>query len=595
MREPRCTSVVSAKNLWEIAIDFMEKIDKKLMSVNLKYAYITYRFCKLKKFPKRLTSKLIFLCCFNDVGKLYSGENSTDTTIETYLFLKYFSPLKNYADITIVDEKKKSPFRYYYRILKMCHNFTTAVLELNDVDLAIKKISVDNVNYPPYDLFLLGKIVHKTDLFYEWNSMHYKTDIYKYISKTIFNGKEKNKFFSMLSSLFEMYSVQTLYHSKMTAIISYMIAKHMSVPSKRCKQIYVAGLCHDLGKVCVPLRILEKPDKLTDREYTIMKRHVEFTKIILRNKMDYEIIEMAYRHHEKIDGSGYPNKLNGIDLTLDQKILQVADVVSALIAKRSYKEAWTIEKTISILDLMVETNKLDKEVIECFKKNQKKIIGKSNILMAQADKIYSTINEERKVLYEQKEAKRAVEEKVVEEAPEIVIEKEPQVTVDFKDEANTVIPQAEEKPIEVKAEEPKPQVEEKPVEIKVEESKPEVEEKPVEIKADEPKQVVEEKPVEVKVEESKPVFEDEPIEKKEKPIEKKTEEASKETKKKETKSTSKDTKGKSKESTPKKAEGKNTKNTTKNPTKKEVTKPTEKKTKEPQKSTAKKTTKAEKK
>ena len=399
MREPRCTSVVSAKNLWEIAIDFMEKIDKKLMNFNLKYAYITYRFCKLKRFPKRLISKLIFLCCFNDVGKLYSGENSTDTKIETYLFLKYFSPLKNYADITIADRKKKSIFRYYNKLLNMCHTFTLSVLKTNDIDLAIKEIT-DTKKYPPFDVFLLNKIVHRTDLFYEWNSMHYKTEIYKYISKSIFNIKEKNKFFSMLSSLFEMYSVQTLYHSKLTAYIAYIIAKKMYLPNDRCKKLYVAGLSHDLGKVCIPLKILEKPDKLTDKEYSIMKKHVEYTKEILKNKMDYDVIEIAYRHHERMDGSGYPNKLTKDYLTIDQKILQVSDIISALIAKRSYKEAWSINKTIEILDNDVNNNKLDKEVVDVFKKYQAKILKYTSESTSQADKIYKKLNKEREVLLE---------------------------------------------------------------------------------------------------------------------------------------------------------------------------------------------------
>jgi putative nucleotidyltransferase with HDIG domain len=199
----------------------------------------------------------------------------------------------------------------------------------------------------------------------------------------------------MLSSLFEMYSAQTLYHSKVTAIIAYKLAKYMKIKNVRCKKIYVAGLAHDLGKVCIPLKILEKPDKLTDTEYNRMKKHVEYTKEILTFKMDYDIIEIAYRHHEKMDGTGYPNKIKGQNLTIDQQILQVADVISALIAKRSYKEAWSIEKTISILEDSATNNKLSLPVIECFKKNQVKILKASTILMNQADKIYAKLNKER--------------------------------------------------------------------------------------------------------------------------------------------------------------------------------------------------------
>ena len=114
--------------------------------------------------------------------------------------------------------------------------------------------------------------------------------------------------------------------------------------------------------------------------------------------MDYDIIEIAYRHHEKLDGSGYPNKYKDSQMTIDQKILQVSDIISALMAKRSYKEAWSAKKTIGILDDMVKENKLDASVVSCFKNNQEKIIKTSEKLMTQAEKIYEKINKEREEL-----------------------------------------------------------------------------------------------------------------------------------------------------------------------------------------------------
>jgi len=400
MREPSCTAIVPAKNLWEIAIDFISKIDEKQMEFNLKYAYFTYKLCKLEHVPGRITKKLVFLSCFNEVGKLYSNEKSSDTKIETYLFLKYFSPLKNYADVLLYENKKMKLSASYSDGLRLAlsKKYTKYLFELNDKDAALDKIMEEKKNYQYLDIMALNNIVHKTDIFYEINSIHYKTVIYKYISSMIFGRSERIKFFTMLSSLFEMYSAQTLYHSKLTAIIAYKIARLMKINNIRSKKIYVAGLSHDLGKVCIPLKILEKPDKLTDREYSTMKKHVTFTKEILKNKMDYDIIEIAYRHHEKLDGSGYPSKLKGDQMTIDQKILQVADIISALMAKRSYKEAWSAKKTISILDEMVDGNKLDKSVVDCFKNNQDKIIKTSEKLMTQAEKIYEKINKEREEL-----------------------------------------------------------------------------------------------------------------------------------------------------------------------------------------------------
>ena len=339
--------------------------------------------------------------------------NKSDEEIETYLFLKYFSPVEGHADVLLFDNSnlkiKDSIIHEDAIIFKASMDFTKHLIKTNNAQEALKLIKDDYIKYDLKTIIALEKLVRKQDIIYEFNSVHFKTVIYKYISRSIFNAKDKNKFITMLSSLFEMYSAQTLYHSKLTAIISYMIAKYMKIRHKRAKKIYIAGLCHDLGKVCIPLKILEKPDKLTDREYSTMKKHVTFTKEILNGKMDYEIIEMAYRHHEKLDGSGYPNKLKAEYITIDQRILQVSDIISALIAKRSYKEAWDISKTISILDDMVSNNKLDKDVVECFKKYQNKILKASSQYTAQAEKIYEKINKERDLLISKKYPERLIE------------------------------------------------------------------------------------------------------------------------------------------------------------------------------------------
>lgn len=413
MREPRCNSIVQSKNLWEIAIEFLGKIDTKLMEQNLKQAYITYKLCRLRLIRYEIAAKLIFLACFNEIGKFNGDLDKSDEQIETYLFLKYFSPVLDHADVLLFDNTnlrvKDSIIHEDAIIYRASMDFTKYLIKTNN---ALESLKLIKENYMKYDfktIRALEKLVKKQDVIYEFNSVHFKTVIYKYISRSIFNAKDKNKFITMLSSLFEMYSAQTLYHSKLTAIISYMIAKYMKLKNKQAKKIYIAALCHDLGKVCIPLKILEKPDKLTDREYSTMKKHVTFTKEILNGKMDYEIIEMAYRHHEKLDGSGYPNKLKAEYITIDQRILQVSDIISALIAKRSYKEAWDITKTISILDSMSLEGKIDKDVVECFKKYQTKILKASYQYKAQADKLYEKINKERDLIISKKYPERLIE------------------------------------------------------------------------------------------------------------------------------------------------------------------------------------------
>ena len=130
-----------------------------------------------------------------------------------------------------------------------------------------------------------------------------------------------------------------------------------------------------------------------------MKRHVNYTKQILDGNMDNDIVEIAYRHHERLDGSGYPKKIKEKDMTIDQQVLQVADVISALIAKRSYKDAWDINMVIDALDNLAEEGKLNKKIIDAFKKHQDKVLIDANAVIDSANKKYEKIEKERYNLF----------------------------------------------------------------------------------------------------------------------------------------------------------------------------------------------------
>ncbi|MBA7474564.1 hypothetical protein ES707_09918 [subsurface metagenome] len=118
--------------------------------------------------------------------------------------------------------------------------------------------------------------------------------------------------------------------------------------------LYISSMLHDIGKVAVPDNILLKPGKLLPEEWDIMKRHTVWGWTIL-SKADKELGEQSFltlaavvslHHHERFDGSGYPNSLAGKDIPLSARIVAIADVYDALTSKRPYKEAWTHERAI---------------------------------------------------------------------------------------------------------------------------------------------------------------------------------------------------------------------------------------------------------
>ena len=120
---------------------------------------------------------------------------------------------------------------------------------------------------------------------------------------------------------------------------------------------------HDVGKIGIPLSILEKPGKLDDEEMKVMRTHVELTEDILEGCIEPVLLQAAARHHEKLDGSGYPRG-HAAELSMPDRIIAVADIVSARWATRSYKKAYPKEKVLELLAWHVETGKIDCIVVE---------------------------------------------------------------------------------------------------------------------------------------------------------------------------------------------------------------------------------------
>lgn len=147
-------------------------------------------------------------------------------------------------------------------------------------------------------------------------------------------------------------------HQRRTAEIACAIAGEMSLPEEQIKGIRMAGLIHDVGKIAVPSEILSKPSRLSDIEFALIKTHPQVGYDILKGiDFPWPVAEIAYQHHERIDGSGYPNGLKGQEFLLEARITAVADVVEAMSSHRPYRPAlgidaamWEIENKETLFD-----------------------------------------------------------------------------------------------------------------------------------------------------------------------------------------------------------------------------------------------------
>ena len=132
---------------------------------------------------------------------------------------------------------------------------------------------------------------------------------------------------------------------------------YLQLTEEYSSYIAMAAAMHDIGKIKIPDRILNKPGRLTDEEYDIMKKHSIYGAEIIRKTMgdieETDYITVAYNiaryHHERYDGKGYPDGLKGEDIPLEARVMALADVYDALISERVYKKAFSVEKAREII------------------------------------------------------------------------------------------------------------------------------------------------------------------------------------------------------------------------------------------------------
>jgi len=149
------------------------------------------------------------------------------------------------------------------------------------------------------------------------------------------------------STILEIKDRYTAGHQIRVARLAEAIAKKMHLDDEKVRVTRIAGIIHDIGKIYVPADILSRPGRLSDLEFEIIKTHVQYGYDILKTiDFPWPIAQVVLQHHEKLDGSGYPNGIKGEDILLYSRILTVADVVEAMASHRPYRSALGLDKAL---------------------------------------------------------------------------------------------------------------------------------------------------------------------------------------------------------------------------------------------------------
>ena len=156
----------------------------------------------------------------------------------------------------------------------------------------------------------------------------------------------------VLALTVEVRDPYTAGHQRRVANLARAIAAEMGLLEEVAESIYMGGVIHDLGKISVPAELLSKPSRLSENEFNLIKDHPQVGYNILKDiEFPWDIARMVLQHHEKMDGSGYPQGLSGEDILLEARILTVADIVEAMASHRPYRPALGIDKALEEISI----------------------------------------------------------------------------------------------------------------------------------------------------------------------------------------------------------------------------------------------------
>jgi len=376
-------SIVKSGQVYNIIDRVMGIMSSELLEHGQIVSYIFYKMLQTDgTYSKQELADYAILGLLHDIGTMKTGYRKSLSAIETsetwghsiygYLFLKYLSPVDDKAEIVLYHHLGYNKFKYI-RSKYLKETDYLALADKMDVFMRVADkagMGQDyfhrqiNIDFSEEALKMFHKAQSKYNITERLATGDYKHELEVLFKKVEFSDKEIKEFLQMIVYSIDFRSQQTVLHALGTTTYAEIVGTLAGLRGKKIEEIYYGALLHDIGKIAIPLEILESPRRLTDQEMRVMKAHVLITERILENTIDNNIFRIASRHHEKMDGSGYPIGINGEELTLSEQVVAVADILSALRGKRSYKDEMPKEKIIDIISSDAANGKLNADLVK---------------------------------------------------------------------------------------------------------------------------------------------------------------------------------------------------------------------------------------
>jgi len=374
--------LLSNEKIIDIMSNTLNHVDARLMDHGERVAYMMYKvLVRQDLFDEAELRDICILAMLHDVGAYKTEEIDNMVLFETKdvwehsiygsLFLKYFSPLRELAPVILyhhaecheLGSLKNEQQQILAQLVSLCDRADVFAVHGGKNENLLKYIEkYRDVKYRGdiLDMYFAADINIET----VFEEMKADDEFNRIFHKTPPTDEDVTEFINMIVYSIDFRSSQTVIHTLATACIAMYLARKLGADEEELVRVETGAMLHDIGKVGIPLHILESTGKLSDDEMAVMRTHINFSEEIIDGMVDEDIKFIAINHHEKLNGTGYPNRLEGQAIAKFDRVVAIADIFSALSGARSYKGEFSKDRVVGILKDMADQNLLDAEIVE---------------------------------------------------------------------------------------------------------------------------------------------------------------------------------------------------------------------------------------